>query len=292
MYIFIFLVILSIIFIFYTPKSLSNYLYGFLKPVRLKYIITNNPIKLNKKYNVIDYEFIHRYFDGDLMNLHIKDSTVTPKKQIRFINNPYKKYQIIPNQFKLEQYSSFTQAVAYIIKKLFKYRNCDITDCPEKTPNLFKYNPCKYRTCKSLKIGIVVSKRHLLKNQYTKGNFLKFATYTVYSHNTFPEICDIHYHTIKKTKYTSCYMENTTFNDIIKAYDCDIIFNSWRNLTNITRNDGTQLVRVPENLNKQDLINKLFKTYNKNMYVKLDYYETNWIISFFEKLTPYSMGYE
>ena len=291
-YLFIIIIILIILY-YYTPKIISDIGYGYLNPVKVKYIINNN--NNNNNYDIIKYKFSHKYFDGDLMKLYIeksKKNKINNKIKIngdaKDILNIYNKYQIIDIKNN-KKYSSFTCAVAYIIKLIFKYRNCNIKSC--KKSKELHYNECKYNTCNKLKIGIVISKRHLLEYVYVPGNYLKIGVYEIYKHNTYEEICNIHNNIIKNIKYNDTYNVNTTISDIYNAHDCDIIFNSWRNLSHIKRDDGLELIRLPEKLNKKDLINDLFTTRKKNMYVKLDYYNNKWIISYFENILSKNMGY-
>ena len=100
--------------IFNTPKRLSNYILGFVcGNVHLKYII------LNYNNNIIEYNYHHKKYDGDLTNISIKNLTNLGIKNTENLSLSYNKYQIIP-KLNIPNYSSFTNACVYILKTILQ----------------------------------------------------------------------------------------------------------------------------------------------------------------------------
>jgi hypothetical protein len=236
--------------IFITPKKISNYILGFIcGNVHLKYII------LNYNNNIVEYNYHHQTYDGDLMNLSIKNLTNLGIKNTENLRLSYNKYQIVP-KLNITNYSSFTNACAYILKTVLQ------------------------NSKKKIKVGIIVSKRHCLTNQFQQGNYMNIATYTVYPYMSLNNICEIHIKAITEVK-NDCSKTYLKLYDIYKLYRCNYVLNSHRSLSYIERNDNYKLLRlqipseIPSELDMQNMY--YFNTFKQ--LIVLNNFENQWIIT-------------
>ena len=234
---------------FITPKIVSDYLIGFFSGyVRLKYIMINN------NNNIVAYKYHHQYYDGELMNMSIKNMTNLGKRNnnIKFF---YNKYQAITNP-KVPNYSSFTNICAQMLKTI-------LTNSKRK-----------------VKVGIIISKRHCLPSKTQVGNYMNIATYVVYPSMSIEEICKIHVESVTKVK-NNCKKTYMKLSDVYKISKCNFIFNSHRSLSYIERNDGYKLKRLQlaSELPTELEVQKMYNFYNNRQIIVLNNYDNQWIIS-------------
>lgn len=246
---FIVILILLISFVLLTPSSFSNFLIGKVSgDVKFKYAITNY------HNNIVEYNFNHKNFDGDLMSLTIK-KMINLSDQKMNTNLLYHNYQKVFNP-KVPNYSSFTNICAYILNRVLKNTN------------------------KKIKVGVIVSKRNCLKDKYKSGNYFNIATYKVDSTMNLESICKIHNDTVKKVK-NNCKKTNLKIYDFLQFQSCNFIFNSHRDLSYIERDDGYKLLRLqlPEELPSLDDIQKMYNFKNKKQLLVLNNYNNDWMIT-------------
>ena len=241
-------IICILILIIYTPQTISDKIYGKVcGDTIINYLDYSN--------NNIRYVFNHKNYDGELIAHYIKNnlSKYTLKENIPKCKlKKFKKYQYL-NSKRIENYSRLTSTMSYLLYDMMHYQK------------------------RSLKIGILVSLRHKLKDKNKKGNFIKMATYTVNPSDTLLDICKIHNDKIKYIKNKNHLRYNTCFSDLIKGYQCDYIFNSWRSLTDIKTVENKNLIRqYNEEIKKIDMKRLIYMpSWN---FIRLDYIDGNYII--------------
>ena len=245
--IYILIILIFYLLIYNTPICLINYLYLFIfKDINLYY---------NNKLLQLHYTFNHKDYDGELMNFYIKNLIYKKeKKEKKVISYDFKSYQYI-NCNRILNYSLFTSSVAHLLKKIMNYQNR-----------------------KKIVAGIVISTRKFLKDKTRKGNYLKFVKYTIYDNNTIYDISNIHNKNISNIKNNKQKILHTTLADIIKLYNVDYIFNSWRNLSVIKTIDNNLLTRInTKNILEKDIKN--FYNINNKYFIVLDFLNNKYIIS-------------
>lgn len=246
---FIFILILLITFVLFTPSFFSNFLIGKVSgDIKFRYAITNY------NNNVIEYTFNHKKYDGDLMSMTIKKKIDVSNKKYNS-NLLYYNYQKVFNP-KVPNYSSFTNICSYILSRVLK------------------------NTDKKIKVGVIVSKRNCLKDKFKSGNYFNIATYKVDSTMNLESICKIHNDTVKKVK-NNCKKINLKMYDFLHFHSCNIIFNSHRDLSYIEREDGYKLIRLqlPEELPSLIDIQKMYNFKNKKQLLVLNNYNNDWMIT-------------
>lgn len=208
----------------------------------------------------ITYSFDHSFYDGSLMRHYIYNSTSLPKRvypnTIRF----YQDFQVVHHDTMYnKQYTSFTYSVAHILEKMKEY---------------YKHH---YNN-KTINVSILMSKRNILQNKTSYGNFIKFPKYTINITDAYNTVCEKHAACVEKEKTNS-----KTFFTLYDAYclhQSDIVFVSNRDTSFIKRKDGNvlQLLREPKFKNEQHMYDCMFsKSYVK--FVFLDYVDNHWIIA-------------
>lgn len=246
---------------FYTPHIVVNIVYKIIfSKVSFTYII--NYSKHDKISKIITYKFDHGFYDGSLIAKFIKQSRSEHKRLIRTPEYLYEDYQVVNYNLgnNVKKYSSFTYAVSSIIKKMQNYYHIN------------------YPTQQNINVGIIVSKRRLLKNSSMLGNFIRTVYYDINVNDSYDKICNIHDIAVKNEQKDIINLYNNGY-DIYKLKKSDIIFNSHRELSYIERNDGNNLTLISDKnfKNKEDMENKMFKRGYKKM-VFFNYLDEKWII--------------
>ena len=241
-------IICILILIIYTPQIISDKIYG---------KVCGDTIINYRDYsnNNIRYVFNHKNYDGELIAHSIKNNLCKytlkeniPKHKLK----KFKKYQYL-NSKRIENYSIFTSTISYLLYDMVRYQR------------------------RKLKIGIIVSVRHKLKDKNKKGNFIKIATYTVNPNDTLLDICNIHNDKIKYIKNKNHLRYNTCFSDVINGYQCDYIFNSWRSVTCIKTVENKNLIRqYDEEIKKIDIKRLMYMP--SWSFIRLDYIDGNYIL--------------
>tara|TARA_B100001093_G_C26847511_1_gene1023564 strand:+ start:1966 stop:2775 length:810 start_codon:yes stop_codon:yes gene_type:complete len=234
-----------LLFIIYTPQKISDKFYGkIIGDTTLNYYDYDN--------NNIRYIFNHKNYDGELMAHVIKNNLFKYTLSKNISNYEFKKHQYL-NSKRIENYSIFTSAVSYLLHDMMYFQR------------------------RSLKIGIVVSLRHKCKDINKKGNFIKLATYTVTPNDTLLGICKIHNDSVKYIKNKNYLRYNSCFLDLLRGFQCDYIFNSWRSLTCINTVENKNLIRQRDKEVKKIDVKKLIHIPSWQ-YIILDYIDGNYIL--------------
>jgi len=167
------------------------------------YYVSNN--------NKISFKFNHGKVDGQL-SLNLIKRYLLKNNISSLANNLYipQYLKLYPYQYSgLEKFSDFNKIISSYIYKFIKRKNIS-----------------------KLNIGVLVSKRHLLKNNNQLGNYIKFACYTVYKNMSLYEICSLHHVSVRREKHNQdTYM--TLFNNF-NILNVDLFINSWAELSEIT----------------------------------------------------------
>lgn len=163
----------------YTPQIISDILYE-LKFKNLRLIYYNKKLR---KY--ISYNFNHGDYDGELMAHSIKNNLVkfSEEKNVSVYN--FEKYQYLKNN-RIKNFSLFTSSIAQLLYKMMIIQK------------------------RTLNIIIIVSVRNKSNDFAKKGNFIKFAKYSVNPNNSVIEICNIHHNNVQDVKNNDDGPLNTT----------------------------------------------------------------------------------
>ena len=240
--------ILLIHIYFFTPQILSDTLYE-LKFGVMKFVYTD------KNNKTISYRFNHKNYDGKLMVYTIQQELVKYKIENNINFHKISPYQIINNK-RILNFSKFTCSVSYILKDILIYQNKKINGC------------------------IITSIRNKIKNPISKGNFLKFAYFTINPSDNILDICFKLETSVKITQSKKYLKENTTLHDFFSAfYNVDYVFNSWRDLSSIYTKNGKLLTRQLTNKVTEKDISSLLQIKDKKSFIILDYLQDSYIIS-------------
>lgn len=231
------IVILLLLLIFYTPQFISDQFYGCLFG-DMKFVYTDQ----NKKQ--ISYTFNHRDYDGALIAHSIEKGLVNPVINDD-ITYEFQPYQYLPG-VKVGTYSKFTSSIAHLVFEMLKHQN------------------------RKLNICIIVSVRNGIMN---KGNFLKYANYTVYPNDTIETICEKQHNAVTATQNHNYIKKNPTIYELIKCLNIDYMFNNWRNLSQINALTRKSLYKIL-NTDVDNLIRKKSRSC-----VFLDYFKDKYVIS-------------
>ena len=133
---------------------------------------------------------------------------------------------------------------------------------------------------KKLRVCVIVSKRN--ENEYSKGNLIKFAFFNVNMYMDNVTIMKIFKYSVENSK--KCSKKFINIYDIIKFLNCDIIINSWKELSQIETNNGLLLNRFESKiLSEFELLNHLLDE-KKGKIIFFDKYNNDWIINKIENI--------
>lgn len=216
---------------------------------------------------IITYKFDHGFYDGSLISQYIKLSKSGYKRLIKTPKSIYDDYQVVNYKIQdnIKIYSSFTYAITSILKKMQSYYKI------------------KYPTNDVINVGIVVSKRNLLKDSSKLGNYVKTVYYKINVNDSYETIYNIHDTAVKIEQKDKNILYNNGYS-LYMMKTSDITFNSHRELSYIERNDGNKLTLIADKnfKNKEDMENKMFTRKNNKM-VFLNYLDKKWFIKTVEK---------
>jgi len=244
---FIFFLVGFIILIIFTPQLLSDSIYG-MKFGSMKFTYMDQ----NKR--LISFTFDHKNYDSKLMVYSIQKELVKYKikKNINIYN--FKPYQYLNNK-RILKYSRFTSSVSYLLDEMIKHQK------------------------RKIKVCIIVSIRDKINDNTRKGNFIKFAYYTLVSSDNIIDICSKHHKAVIKTQSKQHIKNNTTFYDFFCSFNnVDYVFNSWRDLSSInTKSNGLLIRQSTTNIIKKDIYNLKYK--KNRSFITLDFFDDKYIIS-------------
>lgn len=251
----IFVIIFIYFLIFNTPFFLINYLFGLsnMNPFYLNYKIykNNNIYKKEIKIN-------HIYYDGRLASMKIKDSGIKVNTHDKISNDfeLYHSHNILTN-----------------LLQISKNHNADFSSFNYNVSNLLKF--ISLNNEKILKVCVIVSTRG--NNDYSYGNLINVAFFNVHKFMDINTIMKRFKYSVNKSKKNTRRFLNIY--EILKLLDCDIILNSWKDLSYIESKNGIILKRFePTILSKQDLLNNLLDK-KKLKVIFFDKYNNDWVIN-------------
>ena len=248
--------ILLYFFIFKTPFLISNSLFEFThyRYIKLRYIIN----KENINYLSDEYNFKNINYDGKLISNIIKNSnfkTISLNKIENF--KLYDTNNIVENILNLDiskfnnNYTHLANICSYIIKYV------------------------SINTKFTINICVIVSNRS--DTNFNYGNYITFAFFKVYKTMDIEMILKVYKNEInnarnKELKYFSLY-------DIYELYNCDLILNSWRDLSEVNNKYSFNFKRYESQLLDKDTILDFLISYRKRKVVYLDYFDNKYIIN-------------
>jgi len=211
---------------------------------------------MDKNKKLLYFNFNHKNYDGELMAHYIKEDLI--KCEIKNNTNiniyNFKSYQYI-NTKRILNYSKFTSSISHLLAEMIKYQKREMNIC------------------------IIVSTRNKINNKMKKGNFVKFAHYTVNPSDNILSICFKHYTAVKKIQQYQYFTNNTTLYDFACLFNnVDYVFNNWKNLSSINTKNNGLLIRQPiDKIEKIDIYN--FKYIKNRVFIILDFLNDKYIIS-------------
>lgn len=257
LYFILFFIIVYIYYIIFdTPFFISNKILNFtiFKTINLDYIV-------NYKNNNYLYNFTlpHEEYDAKLISNYLKTNKLKMKQnpilnisdyKLNYNHNIVNEFLSLNKNTYDSKFSNFINTISYLI--------CDI--CMKQQ--------------KSLNVGIIVNNR--TDNNFQKGNFITFAFFRVYPYQELYKIMKNMNKSIinaknKEKKYFSLY-------DLYNLYNCDLIFDSWRELTYIENIHGFSYSRIENNILSYNELKKIIYAKRKK-FIYLDYKDNNYIIS-------------
>lgn len=250
----IFIIIFIYFIVFNTPFFLINYLFGLsnMNPFYLKYKVYKNDNIYTKEFKIN-----HIYYDGRLASMKIKDSNINISTLDKISNDfeLYHSHNIVTNLLQIPKNNTNFSSFNYISSNLLKFISLNRN--------------------KIIKVCVIVSTRG--NNDYSYGNLINLAFFNVHR---FMDINTI----MKRFKYSVNNAKKSTrrflnIYEIIKLLDCDIILNSWKDLSYIESKNGTILKRYePTIFSRQNLLNNLLNK-KKLKIIFFDKYNNDWIIN-------------
>ena len=253
---------------FKTPFFISNMIFKFssLNNIVLNYILTKD----NKNYLINSFRFKHTKYDGKLVSNILKTNKLkisSHRLMLKELKEPiilYKEHNIVKKYLEIESKSNFVY--------LNEYSNF-VNICM----NLLKYifnNTSKYNT-NNLNVAIIVN--HRTNNNFDYGNYITFAFLKINNIMSYKEIYDLISTSIKNAKLDS--KKTYTLYDCLKLYNCDLILNSWRDLSIINNINGFQLTRYEPHILTLNEIKKFLFSNKKRKIVYFDYLNSNYVIN-------------
>ena len=237
------LIIVCVMLTLCTPQFLSDITYEIVSKIIYGDL---NFVYIDGHNRLLCYKFDHKNYDGKLMAYLIKNNLITYKIKKNIKIYKYNQYQYLNNK-KIRDYSLFTSSISHLLNEILKIQK------------------------RALKICIVVSVRNKLKDKTIKGNFIKFAYYTINPENDIIDICVKHRKSVINVQNEKYVINNTTLHDFISSfYGVDFVFDSWRDLSYISTIDDKLLIRQPTIKITKENIHDL-KHNKKRKFVVCDY---------------------
>lgn len=263
-YFIFFLISIFIYFIsFKTPFFISNMIFKFssVNNIVLNYILTKD----TKNYLINSFRFKHTKYDGKLVSNILKTNKLkisSHRLMLKELKEPiilYKQHNIVKKYLEIESQTNFVY--------LNEYSNI-VNTCT----NLLKYI---LNNTNHLNIAIIVN--HRTNDNFDYGNYITFAFLEVNNLMSYKEIADLISKSIKNAKSGS--KKTYTLYDCLKLYNCDLILNSWRDLSTINNINDFKLTRYePHILTLNEIKDFLFSN-KKRKIVYFDYFNSNYVIN-------------
>jgi hypothetical protein len=259
-----FILIFFILFyfiMFKTPFWISNLTFEFGKQkfIHLRYIISKD----SNYYITPIYRFRHSHYDGKLISNILKKKKFIIHK-LKKINN----YELYKNNNIVNNLLNITNDM--YDKKFTKFANV--------CSNIMKF--VSSNSPSSINVAIVVNNRN--NTNFNSGNYISFGFLTIHKRMDIKTIMIkynkiVNYARNKETKNFSLY-------DLYLLLNCDLILNSWRDLSIINNSHNLLLKRLEGNiLDKEYILNFLISKKKKKL-VYFDYFGDNYVINKLEYL--------
>lgn len=251
----IFIIIFIYFIVFKTPFFLINYLFGLsnMNTFHLNYKIYKNNSIYKKQIKIN-----HIYYDGRLTSMKIKDYGIKVNTHDKISNDfeLYHSHNIVTNLLQIP-----------------KNHNTNFSSFNYTTSNLLKF--ISLNNEKIIKVCVIVSTRG--NNDYSYGNLINVAFFNVHKFMDINTIMKRFKYSVDKSKKSTRRFLNIY--EILKLLDCDIILNSWKDLSYIESKNGIILKRYePTILSKQNLLNNLLDK-KKLKVIFFDKYDNDWVIN-------------
>lgn len=237
---------------FFTPKFITNNIFSLFGYNKFIYIDKNSKTK-----ELLSYIFNHKFYDGKLMSYNIQQELVNYKIENDAILFKPLFYNFIIKEYSKElvNYSKFNIVLSHLLYKMLLHQKRKINIC------------------------IIVSIRDKLINKMKKGNYIKYACFSVNLSDNIFSIANKYKNSVKEIQNKNYFVKNTTIYDLISSFrNIDYIFNNWRDLSQIKTINNKYLIRQLDNNvtkeNIEDLINN-----KKKAFIIFDFLENNYIIS-------------
>ena len=259
-FILIFLIIFYFIF-FRTPFWISNLTFDFGRQdnIYLKYIISKDRIY----YVTPSYRFRHSRYDGKLISNILKKKNFKIHKLKKISNYElYKNHNIVNNLLNIsnelydKNYTKFANVCSHIIKFV------------------------SLNTLSSINVAIIVNNR--TNTNFNFGNYISFGFLTIHKTMDIKTIMNkynkvVNYARNKETKNFSLY-------DLYLLFNCDLILNSWRDLSVINNSHNLLLERYEGNILDKEYILNFLISKKKRKLVYFDFFDDNYVINKLEYL--------
>lgn len=260
-FILIFFTLIFYFIIFNTPSWMSNLTFeiGKQRIIYLKYII----FKENQNFVTPSYRFRHSDYDGKLI------SNILKRKNFKLYKmNPIESYELYKEH-------NIVNNLLNINDELY---NKNYTKFANVCSNIMKFislNRSSY-----INVAIVVNNR--TDDNFSRGNYLSFAFLKIHKQMTLETILD-------KYTYEISYVRNRKKNnfslyDLYKLLNCDLILNSWRDLSVINNQHNLLLKRFEGNILDKEYIIKFLLSRKKRKLVYFDFFDNNYVINKLEYL--------
>jgi hypothetical protein len=255
-FILIFFTLIIYFVLFKTPFWISNLTLniGKQRNIYLKYIINKDGVN----YVTPNYRFKHSDYDGKLIS-NILKKKIFKTFNMNTINNYelYKKHNVVNNLLNINEdlydknYTKFGNVCANLLR--FVSMN----------------NPS------TIYVAIVVNNRS--DTNFIHGNYISFAFLKINKTMDVKTILQKYYDIINATRNKK--LKNFSLYDLYCLSKCDLILDSWRDLSEIKNINSLELKRFEGNILEREYILNFLLSKNKRKVVYFDYFDNNYVIN-------------
>ena len=259
-FILIFFTLIFYFIIFYTPMWMTNLTFeiGKQRIIYLKYII----FKENQSFVTPSYRFRHSEYDGKLISNILKRKNFKLYKMNSITNYElYKQHNTVNNLLDIN----------------YDLYNKNYTKFANVCSNIMRFISLKRSSC--INVAIVVNNRR--DNNFSRGNYLSFAFLQINKQMDLETILDKYTYEIS---YARTRKNNFSLFDLYKLLNCDLILNSWRDLSVIDNQHNLLLKRFEGNILDRECIIKFLLSKKKRKLVYFDFFDNNYVINKLEYL--------
>lgn len=259
-FILIFLTLIFYFIMFDTPSWITNLTFeiGKQRIIHVKYII----FKESQYFVTPSYRFRHSSYDGKLISNILKKKNFKLHKMKSIQNYElYKEHNTVNNLLNINydlynnNYTKFANVCSNIIR-------------------FISLNSSSY-----VNVAIVVNNRK--DNNLNKGNYITFAFLRINKKMDLATILDNYTYEIS---YTRAKKKHFSLYDLYKLYNCDLILNSWRDLSVINNQHNLLLKRFEGNILDREYILNFLLSKEKRKLVYFDFFDNNYVINKLEYL--------